>query len=174
MTEDNETKETAQGLESYMEGIDEQLQWALERCQYPMDDGKAITEKNIKGEMEVACDGTLKLLLGTLAGLSKGMDEGRGYKFWNRVPGTDEDQHSYRSKLCGILGHVLFLTRLVAYHKITDGTVTVGCDNESALWSALGKEEVTTVQPSFDILQVIKYHVQQSPIKWVRRHIKGH
>ena len=90
--------------------MDENLQWALEICDYPDDDGKAIADILEKEGLEVVCDGTLKLLLGTSAGLTKGLPEGKGYRFWNQVPGGDDDQHSYRSKLCGILGHILFIT----------------------------------------------------------------
>ena len=154
--------------------IDDTLKWLFERGQYPTDNGTAIATRIREGTMEAVSDGGLKDGMGTAAGISKGMREGEGFRFQHRVPGQDNDQTSYRSELCGILGNVVLLTRIAAYHRITEGRVTLGCDNEAALWKAIGSPTVRTGEPSSDILRVIHYHMSQSGIKWVRKHVKGH
>ena len=40
-------------------------------------------------------------------------------------------------------------------HDIQDGVVTVGCDNESALWTAFGDGDVSTSDLSFDLIKII-------------------
>lgn len=102
------------------------------------------------------------------------MKKEESYVFQNCVPGDDGEQTSYQSELCGILGHILLLTRLAEYHKLQQGEVTIGCDNEAALWKALGDKSVKTGEPSFDILRVIHYHRDKLQIKWNQRHVRGH
>ena len=123
--------------------------------------------------MEAVSDGGLKDGMGTAAGLSKGMQDGEGFSFQNWVPGDDRDQTSSRSELCGILGNVLLLTCIAGHHGITEGRVTLGCDNKAALWKALGTRTVHTGEPSYNILRVIHHQMDQSSIQWVRKHVKG-
>ena len=154
--------------------MDDTLQWLFERGQYPTDDGRAIATQIAEGTMEAVSDGGLKDGMGTAAGISKGMQEGEGFRFQHRVPGQDNNQTSYRSELCGILGNVVLLTCIASHHGITEGKVTLGCDNEAALWKAIGSQTVNTGEPSSDILRVIHHHMGQSGIQWVRKHVKGH
>ena len=175
--ENHDTQEAvprATSLTQALLQLDEGLQWALEECEFPDDDGVEIATRLRRGTLEVTCDGSLKDKLGTAAGTTKDIADDKGYRFWNRVPGASEDQTSYRSELCGILGHVLFLNAVADYHNLDTGHVTLGCDNEAALWEALGKDHTTAGSPSFDLLNVIHHHIQQGKIQWTRRHVYGH
>ena len=49
------------------------------------------------------------------------------------VPGEGVDHSSYRSEVTGLYCIILIITRLVEYHKVEEGTITVGCDGQSAL-----------------------------------------
>ena len=184
---DDETtsEEPERSLLHAIQSLDTSIQWVLEDCEFPEDNGMELANKLRQGTLEVASDGSLKDCLGTAAGTTKGVTPGNGYRFWNRVPGEDDDQSSYRSELCGILGHVIFLSATAEYHKIQQGSVTIsspskqgevtlGCDNEAALWAALGKTDVKAGDPCFDILRVIHYHVRRSKLKWNRHHVYGH
>lgn len=135
-----------------MDTMDKSLEWTMERWVPPEDDGDAIAERIKEGTMEVVSDGGLKDFIGTSAGLSKGLKAEESYMFQNCVPGDDAEQTSYCSELCGILGNVIILTRLAAYHKVESGEVTVGCNNKAALWKAFGCNTAKTGEPSFDIL----------------------
>ena len=157
-----------------MEDMDESLHWALERIKIPRDNGRTITDRIEDGTMEVVSDGGLKDNLGTAGGTTKGLPADQGYKFQCRVPGIDDDQTSYQLELCGILGHVLVLTSIADQFNITEGKVTLGCNNKAALWKALGQNTIHTGEPSFDILRVIHHNIKTSPIKWERKHVKGH
>ena len=59
-------------------------------------------------------------------------------------------------------------------HDITQGTITLGCDNESALWAAFGNGHTRTGDPSFDLIRVIRTEISKSPLTWLSRHVKGH
>ena len=96
------------------------------------------------------------------------------YTICNRTPGSDEDQSSFRSELCGILANVIMVNAIAKTHGIEGGTVKLGCDNESALWMSFGRDAVQTGDSSFDLIKVIKHELEQSPITWEYMHVKGH
>lgn len=92
----------------------------------------------------------------------------------NHVPGQSKDQTSYRAELGGILGLIITVNAICLHHKIIDGSFTIGCDNDSALDVAFDEGEVLCTSSSFDIIRLIRYHLQQSPIKWNKQKVKGH
>ena len=153
---------------------DESIQWAIERVKLPDDEGEHIASLLRAGQCEAICDGSLKEGFGTSAGFLKGVDDTHGYQCFNRVPGQDDDQSSYRSELCGILGHIIILTTIARMYNITEGQVLLGCDNESALWTAFGTKPIRSTDPCNDILHTIRHHVHQSELKWKYIHVEGH
>ena len=170
VTEPQEQHELLQKLQE----LPPNLQWALEDIQLPDDNGEAIAASIRANDINVICDGSLKDTFGTSAGKVMDMEEGQGYIVRNRVPGETKDQNSYRSELCGILAHVIILHAIITIHKVDTGGITVVCDNESALWTALGEEKPTAGSASRDILQAIHHITQKTSIKWIRKHVKGH
>ena len=161
-------------LEMAIQQIPRSLQWAVEKVQIPEDDGRAIAAMIIEDRGKCVCDGSLKDKMGTAAGVPMGVTEEKKYIVMNRTPGATSDQNSFRSELCGILANILIMQAIVRHHGIEKGTITLACDNESALWMAFGAEHVTTGDSSFDIIRVIKKIIDDSQITWRHKHVKGH
>ena len=121
----------------------------------PADNGRAIAERIIWNKGQCACDGSVKDKLGTSAAFFMNVLEELQYEIKNQTPGADIDQNSYRSELCGILANVLAIGCIVKTHDITQGTVTIACNNESALWASFGDREPHTGDASHNIIRVI-------------------
>ena len=173
-TEETDGEPADNTLQDTVQHIHPSLRWILAACDLPEDEGAEITRRLRQGTLQLACDGSLREHRGTAAGITKDLDEASAYKFWNIVPGRPEEQTSYRSELCGILGHILLITTMAKHHGVQEGTATIGCDNEAALWAALGKEYVNTGDSCHDILRVIHHHIDGSKIKWKGHHVYGH
>ena len=161
-------------LMDFMEETDRSLHWALEDVELPSDDGLQIATRIASNELEVICDGSLKELHGTSAGFTIGVCPDMAYRVYNRVPGDDTNQCSYRSELCGILAHILMIAAIVKRHGLSRGTVTLGCDNEPALWATFGTHPPNSGDSCFDLIRTIRHHLVQSPLEWKHRHVKGH
>ena len=54
-------------------------------------------------------------------------------KGYNWVPGTKNEQNSYRSELAGINRAFSCIKVIVDYTKITDGSIVIALDGEAAL-----------------------------------------
>ena len=92
----------------------------------------------------------------------------------NWVTGSGEDQSAYRSELAGVISALTTLDVLVRHHNITDGSVTIVLDGDSALIQSDGDWPLSVDQPSFDYLQVIRSWMQLSPLKFSFHYVKGH
>ena len=97
-----------------------------------------------------------------------------GYIGTNCIPGDASAQNSYRSELGGILGNVTTINKICHQHDIRYGHITIGCDNKSALSNAFGDHPITAQIPSRDIVAAIRHMVQNSPVQWQPKHVKGH
>jgi len=152
--------------------IPRSMHWAVEDIELPEDDGREIAGKIIRDKGKCVCDGSLKNEMGTAAGTFMGVDE--TFVVRNRTPGASSDQSSFRSELCGILALILVVNAIATHHGIEQGTVTLACDNESALWAEFGIAEAGTGESSFDIIRVIHHAIRMSPVTWHHRHVQGH
>ena len=74
-----------------------------------------------------------------------------------KIPGRPNDQTSYRAELAGILALITSINFICTLEKINTGQVTIACDNDSALSTALDYQRVTTKSKSRDLLQAIYY-----------------
>ena len=174
--EDNgtEAQNTPRTLESVISKLPRSIQWVMEEVTLPQDNGRAIADRIIRGKGRCMSDGSVKDQLGTSAAQFMDVEDPHNYTIRNRTPGSDHDIHSYRSELCGILSNILMVNSIATTHDIQEGTVTVGCDNESALWTAMGDGDITSNDPSFDIIKIIRHQINISPIMWRHQHVKGH
>ena len=154
--------------------VEPSMKWALEDLEIPADNGLEIATAIIQNRGECMSDGSLKNGLGTSAAVFMGTEEDNMYTIKNRVPGATEDQSSYRSELCGILAGVLMVNIIASTHDIQEGTITIGCDNESAIGKAFGTEHTDTGDNSFDIIRVIHHAIKQTHIKWIPKHVPAH
>jgi hypothetical protein len=60
------------------------------------------------------------------------------------------------------------------FHQIAEGSITVGCDNISALHLSLDLQtelELKTNMPDNDILAVILHILKGLPISWTSTHV---
>jgi len=90
------------------------------------------------------------------------------------VPGDKDEQSSYRGELGGILASIVYTNGLCRRNNVTTGKCTMGCDNTGALSAIFGWKRPTPRWASYDLICMIKYHIKQSPIQWVKKHVKGH
>jgi hypothetical protein len=64
---------------------------------------------------------------------------------------------------------------ITTFHRISDGQVTVGCDNESALNLAFNTDTpITSSMADHGILSAIRRQLMNTTITWATQHIRGH
>ena len=124
-------------------------------------------------------DRSLKDKFGTFAFTVLLTNKDNRYEGKNWVPGEDDKQSSYRSELCGILGNMIMLNAIPGMqssHGINEpcGQMIIGSNSESALWNTFGDVEICTKMASDDIVAAIWDQIQQSPLKWKSKWVKGH
>jgi hypothetical protein len=90
------------------------------------------------------------------------------------VPGEASDQSSYCSKLTGLLAIVYMTHAISQCYTIQEGTITIGCDNVSALDMAYGPDNVSSSSADYDILIAIRKTIKKCAITWLPHHISGH
>ena len=80
---------------------------------------------------------------------------------------------SCRSKLSGIYALVSVVNSLCSYYKITGGSVTIGCNGDSALKKSFSALPVDMDDKDKDIIAAIQSKVTRSPISWKMHYVKG-
>ena len=167
--------DTPKTLQEAVENIHPSLKWVVEDLDLPMDNGQALAAAIRANKGKCMSDGSLKDMFGTSGFTSMLSDDSLNYVGANRIPGEDNEQTSYRSELVGILANIIMHNAICQVHGI-DGhhEIQLGCDNESALWTTLGGEEVSAGDASSDILHAIHHQVKLSPLQWIPKWVKGH
>lgn len=61
------------------------------------------------------------------------------------VPGTAKDQSAYCSKLAGIYSILLCVKKICKFFHITQGSIELGCDGQSALGKAFNHVSIIHV-----------------------------
>ena len=92
----------------------------------------------------------------------------------NTVPGSKEDQSSYRGELAGILASILYTNKVCQRKGIHQGKCTMYCDNKGALQASFGWKTPNSRWSSFDLVSLIRFHLANSPITWKWQHVYGH
>lgn len=161
-------------LVEHMHSIHEALRWGVEEIIPPEDDGEALALAIMEGKGEFVCDGSLKDSKGTAAALAVDTATDDNLFIRNRTQGRVEEMSSYRAELGGILAVVLGVHLLCQRWNITKGRVTVGCDNEAAVWNVFGSDEPTTTVAGFNLVRTIRHLIKESPLEWQGKHVKGH
>lgn len=172
--QDNTTRSETQTLQTTIDNLPESIQWVMEQTSIPEDDGIEIAALILQDKGRCVCDGAVTDNLGTAAAQFMDVTDKNNFKTQNRTPGLELDIYSYRSELCGILAAVVMVKCIAKRHGITQGTITMGCDNESALWAAFGDGDNRAGDPSYDLINVIRHETNSSPITWQHRHVYGH
>ena len=105
--------------------------WAVQSldCQ---DNGLRVAQAIRDGKAVTVSDGSLKLCFGTSAFIIAGEDDTHPIRAVNVVPGPIKKGDSHRCKLAGLYGTMVTLETLCTVHNITQGSITIGCDNQRA------------------------------------------
>ena len=108
------------------------LQWAIYRCFLPAG-GHTVAEAMVAGDCVAVADASLKDLFGTASFVLEGKDEVNRIPGVNITPGPLVEGDSYRCELSGLIGAMAIVLTLCQSHSITQGGMTVACDNISTL-----------------------------------------
>lgn len=92
----------------------------------------------------------------------------------NFVYGTPSDQSAYRSELAWVAGILSALEVLAHHFSLTDGSITIALDGQSALREASGDTPLRVDQPDFDLLQEIRRRIALLPFVLRWRWVEGH
>jgi hypothetical protein len=85
---------------------------------------------------EAVCDGSFKKGKGAAGWVIEGADDKGRITGVTAVPGSVDDHSSYGSELVGILSTLTMVQIICNLHQIQEGSITIGCNNESALENA--------------------------------------
>jgi hypothetical protein len=90
-------------------------------------------------------------------------------------PGSPSQQDAYRSELSGLYASIAVINALAEYFQITDGAITLACDNISACrmssYDAMGTNPSSCAH--FDLVMAIQY-IKTLKVSWTHKHVKGH
>jgi hypothetical protein len=148
--------------------------WQQRQEETPADEGISIIQNILDGTARAVADGSFKDGWGTASGIILGSGENH-HRVDVITPGVAQDQCSFRSELSGILAIILSVNDLVISHGAQSGSITVACDNESAVRASNNHHEgVNTNACHFDLVTAVRRNIRASPIKWNFIHVKGH
>lgn len=151
------------------------LRWCCATSQIPRDDGYSIAQAILHGKAIGVSDGSFKFQYGTA-----------GFIIHSHLPhcslvaalpclGDDSDHDAYRSELTGLLGLLTALQVICEFHKISSGSITLGCDNDNALDRSFDENWLCDVSAqNWDLIRCIRHLASQLPITIKPQKIKGH
>jgi ribonuclease HI len=154
--------------------------WALDRLTPPHGDDFHLAAAVWAGIAVAASDGSFddKTKIGTaafqIAPSITSVEEKDSYCGATQVPGAPSNQSAYRSELAGVLAVLIILQALCDAHGISEGSIILSLDSQSALAKAKGSWKLKPRQSDFDILLDIRERTKRLPIKVQYKWIKGH
>jgi hypothetical protein len=165
---------TNSSFRDFVNQRDKQQLWAIESF-VSSDEGLVVADAIRTGDCIGVSDGSYKDEFGTAAWIIQGKDEIGSISGVCVVPGNSTDQSAYRSELAGLYAIITMIEAVCIFHKIEKGVVTIGCDGLSALRQGLQASDITNpAMAQFDIIAAIRNAMMRSPVKWNKKHIKGH
>ncbi len=141
------------------------------------DGGAAVAQAITQGTAVAVCDGSFKEGHGTasltlLPTLSR--DHPNQINASHITPGHHLEMDAYRTEVGGLYGIISIIERLVKTFNLSHGSITIGCDCESALKAVFEYDYITPAQSCYDLLQVIRGKIEKCPITLIPKHIYGH
>lgn len=129
----------------------------------------------LHGTAFAVTDGSFKQGKGTSAfTLQTGFNSKDGILGSNEVVGPREVKCAYRSKLAGILGILVAIWAVCEIQNITEGSITVGCDNQQAGKKGIEEEEYPDIKSDhYDILRLIHDIRRRIPLQLQYRYIEA-
>ena len=148
-------------------------QWAVQHAQ-SSDDGATVALAISQGKAVAVSDGSLRYTLGTSAYVIEGESPAHRIIGYNRVPGPIVEGDSHRCELAGLYAIVNVVNSICKLHQVTQGSITVACDNTSALKPTAEDFLPHPRQKNLDLMQALWKSLQDSPITWKPVHVYGH
>ena len=125
----------------------------------------------------IVSDGTYKEGVGAAAWIiTSKINQHLSIKGQCPTMGDPESQDSHRSELFGILGGMFLMRKYILSWGQPKGTLTIGCDNTSALAYSFDNHRYPVAlssYPDFDVIQSIRSLCLQCT-KYVTLHVPGH
>jgi len=91
------------------------------------------------------------------------------------VPGLDDEQGAFHSKLAGIYSTVCMVNHVCQYYSITNGNILFGCDGLSALQQYFNRKwHISPNTAHHNLIQAICTALKHLPITWKWQHMCGH
>jgi hypothetical protein len=138
------------------------------------DNGEAIAAAIRNGSALAVSDGGLKFGLGTAAFVIEGNNEQGRIRGVNQVPGPIKEGDSHRCEMSGLYAVSVLIKEICCLHKIEEGSITICCDNTTALQIFEPEYLPNPKQPNFDLTSACWHLKTTSPIQWKAVHVKGH
>jgi hypothetical protein len=94
---------------------------------------------------------------------------------WTQTTGIESEVDSYRSELHGLHSLLTGLEALCSFFQLTEGAVTIGCDNKTAIYRSSGAWlKVSQSTPHVDLVRAIRLTIHKLPIRVTFQHVYGH
>jgi hypothetical protein len=176
MTDDQPTSATIAlfpSFQSYLASMPSK-DWVFKHIQF-QGSCESIVQSIRHGTCSCITDGSFKDKHGTAAWKILDLDKPEHVMEGQVItPGFPHQQDAYRSELSGLYASVLAINALVTYYHVTEGAITLACDNISAL--RMASYDPLGTNPScaqFDLVMAIQY-LKTPLIDWIHKHVKGH
>jgi hypothetical protein len=155
--------------------VTEEDQWAI-RSLDCSDNGLCLAQAISDGTAIALCDGSYKENFGTAGFVLQSNTTIRQHRIIgaNVTSGHPDEQNPYRSEVAGIFAIVVLVDAIVQIHKLTHGSIELGCDCESGLTAVFSHDYDTPNQPHHDLIHEIRRKIAASPLVWTNRHVRGH
>jgi len=138
------------------------------------DDGLHLSQVIQSGQAVVVSDASLHGTSGASSTLVEGSGPEHRLLCHAQVPGPIKDGDSLRCKLAGNYSAILCVNAICFQHNVTQGSITVACDNISSLWPFKPEYLPNPRDKNLDLMQAVWASVQQSPIDRNPVHVHGH
>lgn len=152
--------------------------WPLWASEFP-DDGLPLANAIVQGTAIAVTDGSfnykLSAQLGTASWIIFDPQQSTFVKGWVQTSTSTDGVDPYRSEFQGIHTIVLALKILCQVHKITQGSVTLYCNNINGIRRASDSFlELPPTTKQADIIRAIRRITHNLPINIIFEHVKGH
>jgi len=160
-------------LYSRLESLRQSAHWAVQHASVD-DDGLHLAQAIRSGQAVVVSDASLHGTSGTSSTVVEGPGPAHRLLCHAQVPGPIKDGDSLRCELAGNYSAVLCVNAICLQHDVTQGSITVACDNINSLRPFKPDYLPDPRDKNLDLMQAVWASVQQSPIDWNPVHVHGH
>ena len=160
-------------LADVLKALPQSCQWAIQHAKSD-DDGATVARAISEGKAVAVSDASLRYTLGTSAFVVEGASSDHRILGYNRVPGPLAEGDSTRCELAGLYAIVTLVNALCALHSVTQGSITIACDNTGALKPTAAEYLPKLSHKNLDLKQALWKSLAESPIQWVPVHVYGH